>query len=160
MTSFTLSRTWSDGEKATLGMMYAADDKGIRQICYTLEDIRNVPKVPGRTRIPEGQYQMKRRTHGRWAQRMQAMGYPGSIEVYPVEGFTDVLIHYGNDDEDTSGCILLGEGCHMHYGNSQQPFLFASKKACDTFYHIYFSKPNDYDWTLWVVNNERRSPPG
>ena len=159
MSSFTLSRTWSNDE-ATLGLLYAADDKGIRQIAYTLEDPHQVHKVPGRTRISEGQYHLKRRTHGRWASRFQKMGYPGSIEIYPVEGFTDVLIHYGNDDEDTSGCLLLGEGCHMHYGNPQQPFLFASKKACDTFYHIYFSKLESYQWMLWIVNNERRTPPG
>ena len=64
MSSFTLSRTWSN-EQATLGLMYAADDKGIRQIAYTLEDSHQVHKIPGRTRIPEGQYRVERRTYGR-----------------------------------------------------------------------------------------------
>ena len=37
MSSFILNRTWSN-EEATLGAMYAADDSGIRQIAYSLED--------------------------------------------------------------------------------------------------------------------------
>lgn len=157
MSSFILNRTWSDGENATLGTMYAADNAGIRQICYTLEDIHNVPKVPGRTRIPEGQYHLKRRTYGGWAKRFQNMGYPGSIEIYPVEDFTDVLVHYGNTDENTEGCILLGLGTHMCYGEKEEPFLFGSKDACRVFYDIFYSKPDSYSWVLYINNIEHRA---
>jgi hypothetical protein len=34
--------------------------------------------------------------------------HKGVIEVLAVPGFTDILWHIGNDDEDTMGCLLLG----------------------------------------------------
>lgn len=158
MSSFVMNRTWSDKEHATLGTMYAADDVGIRQIAYTLEDIHNVPKIPGKTRIPAGTYNLKRRTYGRWAQRFIDMGYPGSIEIYTVENFTDVLVHYGNKDEHTEGCILLGLGAHMSYGPDEKPYLFSSKDACRVFYDIFYSKPDSYSWILYINDFEHRTP--
>ena len=80
MSSFTLSRVWSNDE-ATLGLLYAADDKGIRQIAFSLEDPHQVHKIPGRTRVPEGAYYLKRRTYGKWAKYFQKLGYPGSVEL-------------------------------------------------------------------------------
>lgn len=155
MSSFVLNRVWSN-EHATLGNLYAADDKGIRMIAFTLEDPHQTHKIAGRTRIPEGEYRMKRRTVGKWATRFQKLRYPGSIELCDVPEFTDVLIHYGNTDEDTAGCVLLGEGCTMDYGSTGEPFLSSSKNACKTFYDIFYAKPDSYSWRFYIRNYEYR----
>ena len=31
------------------------------------------------------------------------------LELVEVEGFSDILIHVGNSDDDTAGCVLLGD---------------------------------------------------
>lgn len=156
MSSFVLNRYWSNNE-ATLGILYACDDKGIRVIAHSLEDPHQVHKIPGRTRIPEGQYHLKRRTYGRWAKYFSDLGYPGSIEIYPVENFTDILVHVGNKDENTEGCILLGLGVHMCYGDREEPYLFSSKYGCQNFYDVFYSKPDSYSWLLYINNVEHRS---
>ena len=156
MSSFVLNRYWSN-EQATLGLLYACDNAGIRVIAYTLEDPHQVHKIPGRTRIPEGQYNLKRRTHGSWAKRFQQMNYPGSIEIYPVPDFTDVLAHWGNDAGDTAGCILMGIGIHFCYGDDEKPFLFNSRDGCQNFYDIFYSKPDSYSWILYINNHEHRA---
>ena len=114
MSSFVLQRTWMN-DKATLGQLYACDGHGTRVIAHTLEDPAQEHKITGRTRIPQGNYKLQLRTHGKWAQRFQEMGFSGSNEILGVENFTDALIHWGNTDGDTSGCVLLGLGSPQHW---------------------------------------------
>ena len=60
--------------------------------CDTLEDrvhdLSCEPKIPGRTAIPAGRYE---------------------VTVNRSPRFTGILIHRGNTAADTSGCILVGE---------------------------------------------------
>lgn len=79
--------------------------------CYTLEDEYRTQKVYGETRIPDGEYQVKFRTEGGFHNRYRAKygaWHEGMLELQDVPNFTYVLIHKGNDDDDTAGCILVG----------------------------------------------------
>ena len=77
-----------------------------RPLSFAVEDRYRKEKVKGDTRIPPGLYPLVWRTTGRWAARFQKMGYPGSLEVCGIPGFTDVLLHIGNSKRDTEGCPL------------------------------------------------------
>lgn len=81
-------------------------------IGYGLEDQRrDGPKVPGETRIPAGTYRVGVRVWGGFHQRY-ARRFPdihrGMLHVEDVPGFTSILIHVGNTDDDTAGCLLIG----------------------------------------------------
>jgi hypothetical protein len=68
--------------------------------------------VWGETRIPEGIYGLDLRTvggfHGRYGERF-GDEHKGMLWLQDVPGFEHVLIHIGNDDDDTAGCILVGD---------------------------------------------------
>lgn len=93
---------------ATIGHMYI-DGK---YECYTLEDEPRDVKVFGETRIPEGTYDIKLRTEGTthesYKKRFPGI-HRGTLHLQNVEGFEYILIHIGNTDKDTAGCILVGE---------------------------------------------------
>jgi hypothetical protein len=78
--------------------------------CYTLEDERREVKVMHETRIPEGKYKIVLRTFGGHHERYKNKfkGHEGMLWVTEVPNFKDILIHIGNSDEDTSGCLLVG----------------------------------------------------
>lgn len=80
--------------------------------CYTLEDQPNPKKIYGETRIPAGRYEIKLRTvgttHEDYKKRFPEF-HKGTLHIQNVPDFKYVLIHIGNNDEDTLGCILVGE---------------------------------------------------
>ena len=89
---------------ATIG---ALSRKGA-QLCYVLEDeIRERPnepveawKVPGKTAVPRGTYQIIVTPSARFRQRLPLL--------VNVPGFTGIRIHSGNTQDDTEGCLLPG----------------------------------------------------
>jgi len=80
--------------------------------CYTLEDQYQTVKVMHETCIPEGTYDIKfRKTggfHAKYTERYKNAHY-GMLELQDVPGFKYILIHTGNTDEHTSGCLIVGE---------------------------------------------------
>ena len=98
---------FSTGIDDTLGLLFL-DGKFF---CYTLEDEKRTVKKYGETRIPNGIYDLQLRKFGSWHDRNKNIfGFnDGTIELLNVPNFKDILIHWGNDDDDTSGCILVGE---------------------------------------------------
>ena len=80
--------------------------------CYTLEDQYQAVKVMHETCIPEGTYDIKFRTvggfHIKYAERYGNAHY-GMLHLQDVPNFTYILIHAGNTDEHTSGCLIVGE---------------------------------------------------
>jgi hypothetical protein len=95
------------GIDATNGMMFI-DGKFE---CYTLEDQYQAVKVMHETCIPEGTYKIKFRKvggfHTKYSARYKNAHY-GMLELQDVPDFKYILIHSGNTDEHTSGCILTG----------------------------------------------------
>ncbi len=101
----------SSQEDSTSGVLFDVTN-GRKFLCYTLEDEKRDDKVSGETRIPSGSYRVTLRTEGgfhqRYAHRFQDI-HKGMLWVRDVPGFEYILIHCGNTDEHTSGCLLVGE---------------------------------------------------
>ena len=80
--------------------------------CYTLEDQYQAVKVMHETCIPEGTYDIKfRKTggfHAKYSERYKNSHY-GMLHIQDVPNFTYILIHAGNTEEHTSGCLIVGE---------------------------------------------------
>jgi len=88
--------------------------------CFSLEDEHRTVKVWGETRIAARRYRLgvnrlvakpgdPKTFHQRYLRRFGPVFHRGMIEILGVPNFTGVLIHIGNDDDDTGGCILTGE---------------------------------------------------
>lgn len=99
--------------------------------CHTLEDEHRTVKVFGETRIPAGTYKLKLREHGGFYKRYTARWswHKGMIEVMDVPNFTDILMHLGNKDDDTAGCILVGNNAAVNTINPGENNLLNSRDA-------------------------------
>jgi len=104
----------SSESDSTSGLLFQLGaDTNVRQfLCYTLEDEFRNNKVKHETRVPAGTYEIKLRTvggfHGRYTKRFPDM-HKGMLHVQDVPGFEYILIHTGNTDEHTSGCLIIGD---------------------------------------------------
>ena len=88
--------------------------------CFGLEDEYRAYKKINETRIPAGKYKVGVRTiggfHGRYGGKFPDF-HQGMLQVMDVPGFDYLLIHIGNTDDDTAGCLLVGTGCYSQKGN-------------------------------------------
>lgn len=114
----TIDRRWKK-DTYTIGKLYV---EGVA-FCDTLEDKDrgldqsmsdvNVKhyKVYGETAIPTGTYRIDMDTVSqKFKSRTWAKKYNGIVpRLVNVKGFSGVLIHPGNTENDTLGCILVGE---------------------------------------------------
>jgi hypothetical protein len=86
---------------------------GVRQ-CYGLEDEHREVKVYGETRIPAGAYKIGIRAeggfHNRYSKKFADI-HQGMLQVLDVPGFEFILIHVGNTEANTAGCLLVGKTC-------------------------------------------------
>ena len=103
---------FSSEADSTHGLLFELTDVGKRFLCYTLEDEARVLKVRGETRIPAGTYKIELRKEGGFHARYTKK-YPGihrgMLHVTDVPNFEYILIHTGNTDEHTAGCLLVGD---------------------------------------------------
>lgn len=108
-----LVRRFLSNANETLGVM-VIDGK---PMAWTLEDEHRCKKVYEETRIPAGTYKIGLRTegghHDKYGRRAVyghdiAAMHKGMLELQDVPNFKWILIHIGNSDEDTAGCILVG----------------------------------------------------
>ena len=92
----------------TLGELFINNKK----MCETLEDEKREVKVYGETRIPASEYEIKLRTEGsKHLANLKKYGsqfHKGMLHLQNVPNFEYILIHEGNTDKDTLGCILVG----------------------------------------------------
>ena len=81
-------------------------------LAYTLEDEYREDKVYGETRIPNGIYELGLRKAGGYSKKYTKR-FPdihiGMLQVLDVPNFEYILIHCGNTDEHTAGCLLVGD---------------------------------------------------
>ena len=94
--------------------------------CFGLEDEHRIPKVPGETRIPAGSYRVTLRKEGvvynKYLEKYGETFRRGVPWVRDVDNFEFILIHIGNTDEDTAGCLLVGttrDELHMTVSGSR-----------------------------------------
>ncbi|MEL6593545.1 MAG: DUF5675 family protein [Bacteroidota bacterium] len=98
---------YSSGTHDTLGKMYINGE----EVAYTLEDEFREVKVRKETRIPAGTYNVTLRTvggkHAAYWHKFPEM-HKGMLWIRDIPNFEYVLIHIGNHDAHTDGCILVG----------------------------------------------------
>jgi hypothetical protein len=103
---------FSSQKDSTLGLLFDITDGDRKFMCYTLEDEHRDVKVMHETRIPAGTYDITFRTvggfHSKYSKRFPDT-HKGMLWVRNVPNFEYILIHAGNDDDDTSGCLLVGD---------------------------------------------------
>lgn len=139
-------------DKATLGKLYI---NGHFE-CYTLEDEYRKVKVKHETRIPAGTYVIKLRKYGKWHERMKKRYitiHKGMMELIDVPNFTDILIHPGNKESDTSGCILVGTEI-----DEKNMVLLQSTKAYLTLYlKVTNAMINNESVTIEIIDKDRNA---
>lgn len=99
----------SESTEWTQGKLYIDDVYE----CYTLEDQAQPVKIKHETRIPAGAYKVTLREFGGHHEKYKVKFpdfHKGMLWLQNVPGFHDILIHIGNTDDDSSGCILVGKG--------------------------------------------------
>ena len=120
------------GKDDTLGLWFVND----KFQCYILEDEYRNKKVYGQTRIPEGTYEIKLRTVGGFHQRyLKKFGpefHKGMLHLQRVPNFKYVLVHIGNDEDDTDACLLPGDEVSQNV--NKNGYLGSSTKAYKRIY--------------------------
>mgnify|MGYP003659307199 FL=1 len=103
---------FSSDSDSTLGVLFDTTNER-KFLCFTLEDEFREIKISGETRIPAGTYNVTLRTEGGFNQRYNdKFGTDfnkGMLWVRDVPGFEYILIHIGNTDDNTEGCLLVGD---------------------------------------------------
>lgn len=138
MMELKVQRLFDNGD-ATIGVLFI-DGKFE---CFTLEDEYREEKVKGETRVPAGTYDITLRTvggfHSRYTNKFPSM-HRGMLWVRNVPNFEYILIHIGNTDENTAGCLLVGETCDVNgvvgrstnaYKKMYTKVLAALKDGCE-----------------------------
>jgi hypothetical protein len=122
-------------------------------VCFGLEDEHRTKKVFGETRIPAGIYDVCVRTWGGFHQRYsQRLPYhQGMLEICNVPDFADILIHIGNSEKDTAGCLIVGMGCYSAAGNMS---LQASAVAYELLYKKVIAAALDDRLRIAIINND------
>lgn len=148
----TIERVVSDSD-ATLGILWL--ESAFK--AFTLEDEFRIEKVKGETRIPAGTYQTRVRTWGGFHERYSASRHhkfyhEGMIELLDVPGFTDILIHCGNTDEHTAGCLLVGMGANT-YGEMN---ISASRVAYRRLYVEVIETAKTGNLAIEIIDRDRQ----
>ena len=104
---------FSSQKDSTNGLLFQKTESfGLQFLCYTLEDEQRALKVKGETRIPAGIYDIQFRKeggfHNKYSKRFTDI-HKGMLQVMDVPNFDYILLHCGNTDEHSSGCLLLGD---------------------------------------------------
>ena len=155
---------FSSESDSTNGILFDASNKldGKRFLCYTLEDEKRSEKVRGETRIPAGTYEIKIRDVGgfnsRYSKKFGKM-HRGMLHVTNVPGFDYILIHCGNTDEHTAGCLLVGDSQENNQ-IKKDGFIGRSTQAYKRVYeYIMKAIECDEDVTITYIDFDSHSSP-
>ncbi len=156
----TVNRT-EYGKDYTRGSLLLRDNP--RSTCFTVEDERrrNGVIVRGETCIPEGRYPLALRWSPKFSHHYyvrkhdpyclefglvpllswqklsaleRAMYRPHDvIWITDVPGFRYILLHWGNTDDDTDGCLIVGSALGIV---KEQPGVIASRVCYEAIYPL------------------------
>ena len=111
-------KRFGSNHTATLGAFYI--DGKFK--CFTVEDEKREVKVAGETRVPEGTYKVAYRKEGKMNAQYSAKYsnvHKGMLAIFNEPDwkltnkgmtFQYVMIHKGNFESETLGCLLLNNG--------------------------------------------------
>lgn len=143
MTLDYILQRFSDNRESTLGLLLKklATGKLLFQ-SYTLEDQFQEVKVRAETRIPAGKYEIviqRQETPKTLSYRKRyPTWFKNHLMLKDVPGFVGIYIHVGNKDDDSEGCILLGDNADNNVigsgsvSNSTQAFI----RFYNELYHV------------------------
>jgi len=103
MTAFTLQRTSAD-QNGVFGQLL--DSTGT-QICLTLEHAYQAPDGSWKPKLLDGNYTLTRGHHFLVHGQYDTYSFP-PFTGWDGQVHTNVLIHPGNSENDSEGCVLLG----------------------------------------------------
>lgn len=105
-------------------------DRGLKD-SMTLEEIR-AKKIKDKTAIPQGNYKVTMNVISpRFSKKKYYKDFCGGRlpRITSVKGFDGVLIHIGNTDKDSSGCLIVGY-------NKEKGKVLNSKQAFEKLYRM------------------------
>lgn len=123
-----------EAEDGTLGVLKI--DKGV--FCFTLELPDRLNEV-SRSSIPAQQYRCERIVSPRFGE---------TYEILNVPGRTHILFHPGNKEEDTDGCVLLGESVGKLMGKKA---ILNSRPTFNKFMKVMDAEGNSHHLTIKEV---------
>ena len=126
----------------TIGELYINS----KQQCYTLEDTIRDVKIKGVTAIPEGTYKVGLR----YSPHFSPLYGHDMLWIKDVPGYEFILIHKGNTDSDTEGCLLVGDSKGMLKGKKA---VLNSKSAYDRIYPIILKAISNKEEVTIVYKN-------
>ena len=140
----------------TSGILFQVCDDGSKEfMCYTLEDEFREDKIKHETRIPEGVYEIAFRKVGgfnqRYSKRFKDI-HKGMLELVNVPNFKYILIHCGNTDEHTSGCILVGQT--QEYGKKNGWIGRSTQAYFDIYPMVAQALEDGEDVTIEIIDYE------
>lgn len=116
----------------TIGKLLIKNNKGVYEMDgYTVEDEIREVKIKGETAVPYGIYELGYRdspkfsTSFLYSESLNKLIEPAELRFYSsvkdfkahqliwiknIPNFEYVLIHWGNSDDDTDGCLIVGSG--------------------------------------------------
>ncbi|ECP6127761.1 hypothetical protein WB725_000068 [Campylobacter jejuni] len=147
----TINRRYT-GKTCVIGKFKVlSDDDKILFECFSLEEDKEGLESGKDLRIPEGNYNLKRHSPSRFENTLRSITKKDDdtmINVYndEVPASRAILIHWGNTDKDTQGCILLG----LTKDNNNES-VGQSRQACKEFYDLMHGK-NLEDIKLEITN--------
>lgn len=147
------------GDDSTLGKLYVNGEFE----CFTLEDERREVKVPGETAIPSGEYVIKPRAlggmHPKYAERYGEL-HVGMAWLQDVPGFRYVYIHTGNREDQTEGCLLVGQGFQPAHKGENNHIVTGSRNAYVPLYTEIAAAWERQDEVVITISYDVPSPPG
>ncbi|WP_342251690.1 DUF5675 family protein [Campylobacter jejuni] len=128
------------GKTCVIGKFKVLDDEEkILFECFSLEEDKEGLESGKDLRIPEGNYNLKRHSPSRFENTLRSITKKDDtmINVYndEVPSSRAILIHWGNADKDTQGCILLG----LTKDNNNES-VGQSRQACKEFYDLMYNQ--------------------
>lgn len=146
----TVDRIFSDDDSTV--SVVKVDGKAV---CFGLEDEYRADKVVNETRVPAGTYPVRVRTvggfHNRYSQKYADM-HRGMLHIQDVPGFEFILIHVGNTDENTAGCLLVGTGA---MAREEDMSIQASVEAYKNLYPMVIQAALADDLSIEFLDSDR-----
>lgn len=127
-------------ELGIFGTLTLGEDTDAK-IFRTLEHAYEISESIWMPKIPVGTYVCKRGMH-----QLEGMTAPfETFEILNVPGHTNILIHVGNYNKDSEGCVLIGLAAVLAGGN---PMITQSREAFNEFMEMQIGVD---EFTLAVV---------